>query len=201
METTKKHDYTIVSPVTGGQDYPDPKGSGRQFPWRGVIWRFISSLLSSALLMVVIYIFESIGNLTAWERRGFNTLSILGSAIVSLSLGSLLSLLGSAIRWPLLARKVKTPRDVDLILGIPNPTGSLKLVWSHTWRTGARWSFTTWMVFLFLFISITGRLSVALLGLTYGVNEEEGIEFPVQVTDWNSSLWLDGRKPRDTMSK
>lgn len=99
----------------------DPNGrtgaSGwRHLPWKHVAWRFASSTLLCVLLAVVLYVFESMGVLDNWERRGFNTLSILLSSLVSLSLGSLLGLLGGMLRWPLLSRGPASPRDVRRLL-------------------------------------------------------------------------------------
>jgi hypothetical protein len=58
-----------------------------------------------------------------------------------------------------------TPRDVDLVLGMPNPTGSLKLVLHHCGQSG-KWSKTTTIVLVYLVVNIAGRLSVAIFGLT-----------------------------------
>ncbi|KAK0617714.1 hypothetical protein B0T14DRAFT_525726, partial [Immersiella caudata] len=52
------------------------------------------------------------GSLTDSERRGFNSLTILISALLSITIGSLFGLLGNMLRWRLLASKSHTPRDV-----------------------------------------------------------------------------------------
>ncbi|RVD80415.1 uncharacterized protein DFL_008312 [Arthrobotrys flagrans] len=139
--------------------------------------------------MVTLERFAGMGHLDRWEKRGFNALAILLSSLVSLSLGSLLQLLGNMIRWRLLAREVNKPQDVDLILGMAQPTGALRLIWYHT--KNGRWTVTTIVVAGFLLINIIGRLSVAAFGLTFDLNELPGIEYPVMVTDWGSKDWLD----------
>ena len=145
------------------------------------------------------------GVLSDPQRRGFNTLAILLSSLLSLALGSLFGILGSVIRWPLLAKKANKPLDVkspnreefelsnlvlqvDLILGMANPTGSFKLVWKHFihWNLSG----TTAVVALYLFANIASRLSVAGFGLTFSINEIAGVEFPVMVPDWGSDEWL-----------
>jgi hypothetical protein len=47
------------------------------------------------------------------------------------------------------------------------------------------------MVLAYLLFNIAGRLSVALFGLTFDINEVDGIEFPVMVTDWSKVDWTE----------
>ncbi|KAK3985424.1 hypothetical protein QBC44DRAFT_275230 [Cladorrhinum sp. PSN332] len=176
------------------------KHARRRFPWYGIAWRFMSSVLCFAILMGILVGFERMGDLKSWEKRGFNTLNILFSAFVSLALGSLLTLLGNMLRWRLLAKEPTSPDDVDLLLGIGTPTGSLKLMWSHTW-SGKGWTTTTVVVFLYYIVAILGRISVASLGLTFELSEEDGVDFPVMITDWNTTRWVDGRQDSDTMAR
>ncbi|KAK4225924.1 hypothetical protein QBC38DRAFT_445053, partial [Podospora fimiseda] len=131
----------------------------RRFSWYGIAWRFAVSVLCFGIMMGILYEFEQMGELTSWERKGFNTLNLLFSAFVSLALGSLLTLLGNMLRWCLLARESATPEDVDLLLGIGTPTGSFKLMWNHT--LGKRWTTTTAVVLLYYITSILGRISIA----------------------------------------
>ncbi|GAB1320997.1 hypothetical protein MFIFM68171_11207 [Madurella fahalii] len=163
-------------------------GAWLHLPWKHVAWRFASSMVLCIILAVILYVFERMEVLDNWERRGFNTLSILLSSLVSLSLGSLLGLLGGMLRWPLLARGPASPRDVDLILAMAEPTGSLRLMWRHT-RDG-RWTFTTWITALYLLLNVIGRLSIATLGLTFDTNEDVTIEYPAMATDWGSQDWF-----------
>src|ERR1044071_4645827 len=71
---------------------------------------------------------------------------------------------------------------------MPLPTGSLRLIWEHT--KGIRWTRTTCITALYLFINIVGRLSIAILGLTYDMNEATSIVYPVQITDWSTPHWF-----------
>lgn len=52
---------------------------------------------------------------------------------------------------------------------------------------------TTVVVFLYYIVTILSHVSVAGLGLTYELSEEDGIDFPVMMTDWSDLQWLAGR--------
>jgi len=49
-----------------------------------------------------------------------------------------------------------------------------------------------------LFINITGRLSVAIFGLTFNLADESGIEYPVLLTNWNATNgpWMEPEDSR-----
>lgn len=91
---------------------PSRTGPGRRLFRAGIAWRFASTVFFGYLLVLVLYMFKQKDKLGVWEKRWFNTLTILLSAIVSLLLGSLLGLLGSMLRWSLLAWEEHTPREV-----------------------------------------------------------------------------------------
>ncbi|EMR69802.1 hypothetical protein UCREL1_3176 [Eutypa lata UCREL1] len=118
----------------------------------------------------ILYAFERKGSLDSWEKRGFNTLAILVPSLMSLSLGSLLGLLGAM---------------VELILDMPKPTGSLQLIWHHA-TNNRHWTTTTSVVALYLLANITSRLSVSSFGLTFELNDVADIDYPIMVTDWGT---------------
>ncbi|KAL1841684.1 hypothetical protein VTJ49DRAFT_6723 [Mycothermus thermophilus] len=161
----------------------------RWISWWSLAWRLVLSLLFSLLLLVVLYSYSGQDKLSTWDRRLFNTLTILFSSLASLSLGSLLGLLGAALRWPLLARRAHSPREVDLILGMQHPSVSLKLITYHCGR-GRNMSVTTLVVLVYLIFNMAVRLSVAVFGLTYNLDENVYIDYPVMVTDFGSDEWL-----------
>ena len=66
-----------------------------------------------------------------------------------------------------------------------SPTGALKVVYDQGWPW--KWTKTTVIVALYLITNIAGRLSVAIFGLTFSLNDESGINYAVRVTDWNAS--------------
>ncbi|RYP52153.1 hypothetical protein DL770_011022 [Monosporascus sp. CRB-9-2] len=165
-----------------------PTGPRRYRFGKEIAWRFTCALVFTILIGVVLRLFEGKGSLNSWEKRGFNALTILFSSLVSLSVGSLLGLLGSMIRWRLLAWKKNTPMDADLILGMANPTGSLRLIDHHA--RDRKWTRTTSVVALYLIVNIVGRLGVASLGLAYSLNENAELESPIMVSDWSSDGWV-----------
>ncbi|KAK0652632.1 hypothetical protein B0T16DRAFT_490445 [Cercophora newfieldiana] len=59
-----------------------PSPGLRPLSWTHVAWRFASSVILSALLAIILYVFEKIGPLDKWERRGFNMLAILFSSLL-----------------------------------------------------------------------------------------------------------------------
>jgi hypothetical protein len=75
--------------------------------------------------------------------------------------------------------------QVDLILGIAKPTGTLTLIW-HRIKRGKSLTTTTSIAILYLAINVIMRLSVALVGLTYSLNELPGVEYPVRMVDWGT---------------
>jgi len=79
--------------------------------------------------------------------------------------------------------------QVDLILGMHHPTGAMTLIWKHTVQD-RKWSLTTVAVVVYLIVNIIGRLSVAAFGLTFDLNEQPGIDYPIKITNWNTDEWL-----------
>ena len=77
-----------------------------------LIRRFFLISLSLIFLVMTLLGFSKLNQLSKWEQRSFNTLSILATGMASLCLGSLLGYLGSMLRWPLLARTMHQMRDV-----------------------------------------------------------------------------------------
>lgn len=201
LQTKKHSDISPTSPHTSinsirekvpndpQEQPPKPFSSNAQF--RGnllvLLQRFFLTSLSLALLAVALWGFSKMGHLDKATQRGFNTLSILLPGMASLALGSLISHLGSMLRWPLLARTKHKMQDVDSILGMSPPTGALRLIKRHIRER--RISRTTLIVTLYFITNILGRLSVAIFGLTYDQADQEGIKHPTLATNWTSALW------------
>ncbi|GAB1318624.1 hypothetical protein MFIFM68171_08834 [Madurella fahalii] len=114
--------------------------------------------------MIIVYSYSCRRSLCTWDRRLFTSLTILFSALASLSVGSLLGLLGAVHPWPLL--------------------GSLKLI-AHHCHNGRR-TITTLVVLAYLLLDIIGRLSLATFGLTYDLNENAGVNYPVMLNDFGT---------------
>ena len=175
------------------------------FPWRSVSWCLLGSLLFSILLMLVRWFPVNKLILSTWEHRVFSSLTISFSSLVSLSVGSLLGLLGAALRWPLLAVRPHTPIEVDLLLSIGNPTVAVKLLahCSGSWRSGEfrlmRWSTTALIVFAYLIVNTIGRLSVSVFGFSYDL--KENVTYPIAVTDFGDEQWMQGNETLDRLGK
>jgi len=65
------------------------------------------------------------------------------------------------------------------------PIGAVHLAWRHSKER--RWTKVTAVVLAYLLLSMAGRLSVAVFGLTFDLTEVTGIEYPVTVANWNYS--------------
>ncbi|KAM7205172.1 hypothetical protein V8F20_003309 [Naviculisporaceae sp. PSN 640] len=156
-----------------------------------VIRRWLFSLASVIPVCLVLWGFQQFDDLGTWNRRAFNTLSLCAIALMSLFLGSVTQLLGTMIRWPLLASRPWPPRDVDRILGLADPTTSIKLIWNDVW-TRRQYSKATATASVYLFATVGASLGVAVLGLTYDLNDVDGVVYPAMLTDWGTPAWLNG---------
>ncbi|PUU75109.1 hypothetical protein B9Z19DRAFT_1131900 [Tuber borchii] len=166
---------------------PIPFDSWEQF-WSNMIslsWRCLTTAFALLLLIIGLWGFSRMGKLSHMQQRWFNTITILLGASASLGLGSMLGYLGTMLRWRLLARKKYKMQDIELLLAMPTPTGSAELLFAHfrEWRL----SLTTFIVMLYLFMNITGRLSVAIFGLTYNLKDNSTSIYPTLTTDWTYS--------------
>ncbi|CUS15589.1 unnamed protein product [Tuber aestivum] len=199
---------TLPTTHTGSAKKPMPKGSTKRplkpsssdnQPRRNAValaQRFLVTSFALALLTICLWKFSNIRPLSKWEQRLFNTLSILLTGIASLGLGSLSGHLGSMLRWPLLSRTVYQMKDVDLILGMSQPTGSLQLIKRHI--RDRRISRTTFIVTTYLMANLIGRSSVAVFGLAYNMTDKTGIEDPILATNWTSALWTNQIYSKET---
>jgi hypothetical protein len=160
------------------------------FPWKPILLRLALSLLVGGLFGYVLRRYEQQGTLDVQQRRGFNAVALMMSTLMGFFLGSLFDLLGATMRWPLLARKLNPPEDSDLLLGIHDTAGAAKLLYAHARR--GRWSGTTSMVLALFITSLFARFSVALVGLTFNM---EDVDSSV-VNDWSSG-WLIPSDPHD----
>lgn len=77
-----------------------------------ILWRAACAVSFSVLLLVVVLIFSNIRHMSNDQKRIFNALNLTCSALVSMSLGSLMELMGKTARWRLLMHH-NTPSDVS----------------------------------------------------------------------------------------
>jgi hypothetical protein len=185
--------YDIHTPTPTPSKY-------RGFPWWSVWWRLWLSVFFGGFLFLILFFYDRKKQLDTWDRRVFNSLMILATSLVSMSLGSLLWVLGAALRWPLLARRRREgggggavarqypPRQVDLILGMHAPSIAFRMV-AHQARHRS-WSPAMLAGVAYLALNVVSRLSVAVFGFTYNLNEEVQIHYPVMATDFGSEKWV-----------
>ena len=67
------------------------------------------------------------------------------------------------------------------------PTRSLRLIKRHIRER--RISRTTFIIAAYLITNILGRLSVAIFGLAFNMNEEKKLKHPPLETNWSSAFW------------
>jgi hypothetical protein len=168
----------------------------RGLPWLSISWRFALALVFSGLLLVNLHMYSLKTDLDAWDRRLFTSFTILLSALVSLTLGSLLGVLGACLRWPLLAHTAHSPREVDLVLGMQHPTRTLKLL-LHQFGPYGELSNTTLIAMLYLIFNLVLRLSVAVFGVVYNLHEDVHVDYPVMLTDFSNEEWMVPRQRND----
>ena len=90
--------------------------------WHHILWRAVCSVILCGLIVGLLYGFQEMATLDKWEKRAFNTLSILLVALFSICLGSLLEVLANTVRWPMLAKSKHASRDVSGIDPGPEPS-------------------------------------------------------------------------------
>ncbi|PWW73371.1 hypothetical protein C7212DRAFT_288142 [Tuber magnatum] len=183
-------DDPLISKPEKPPTLPISFDSREQFWWRviSLSGRCLTTALSLSFLVLGLVIFSRMGELSRWEQRGFNAITILFSAFASLGLGSELGYLGSMLRWPLLARKKYNMQDIELLLAMPSPSGSAALIFAHIrkWRL----SMTTLIVLIYLLVNIIGRFSVAIFGLTFNLADVPFKITPTLITNWDSTVLL-----------
>lgn len=103
-------------PVAGSQSYDYGSWSKRRNQRNQyvvmLIERFCANLVSITLIPLGFRHFIRVGVLDDWAERAFNTVAILCTGIMGLTMGSLLRLLGEMLRWKLLSREKHTVRRV-----------------------------------------------------------------------------------------
>jgi len=105
---------TTIQVESTAASSPDTRRKHGRLFWVEIGWRFAGSFIFSVIIIAILYSFSQKDSLSRWQKRWFNVLAIFFSSLVSLSIGSLLGLLGSMLRWPLLARRLHKPADVSL---------------------------------------------------------------------------------------
>jgi len=117
-ESDKFDSVTTLTQETDkkAQHYPGPTTPLGRLPWLSIVWRFFAVQLFCGLILVVLLVFGKRESMSSQDKWFFNAFAILFSSLVSVSVGSLIGLLGSMLRWPILAAEDHSPRSVSAIL-------------------------------------------------------------------------------------
>ncbi|KAF8246319.1 hypothetical protein K440DRAFT_685595 [Wilcoxina mikolae CBS 423.85] len=91
---------------------------------------------------------------------------------------------------------------IDLILAMAPPTGAIRLIFAHVKEK--RWTRTTLVAIIYLFINVAGRLSVAVFGLSFNIADQPEVLYPLTMSNWSPPNWIhpeiDQKIPTDKMT-
>lgn len=136
----------------------------------GIIRLFITATVC-ALIAVTMQQYDTLDRgITSSERRGFNTLIVAFSMILSLILFHSLEWGAQVVRWRILASKFLSPEEFNLIYDCDRKLSDLRLLWVARTPGRLRPNKIQLLVLLYLAISIGLLVDTALLSLTYSVD-------------------------------
>ncbi|KAF8423525.1 hypothetical protein EV426DRAFT_601855 [Tirmania nivea] len=126
--------------------------------------------LCSCFICLCLWGFSKIEDLTRWEKRAFNALSLLLSGALGFGIGFLLNQIGLLARGTLLQSQSHSVKEIGYIM--MGTLSSYALLFTHQVRTQRCFaSPTTWILFLFLLFSVFGRFGVAFLGFAFTLED------------------------------
>ena len=105
---------TLAQKSDKKEEHAGPTTPCGRLPWLSIAWRLFSVQLFCGLILVVLLVFAKRESLSSEDKWHFNAFAILLSSLVSVSVGSLIGLLGSMLRWPILAAEDHSPRSVSV---------------------------------------------------------------------------------------
>ncbi|KAF8460903.1 hypothetical protein BDZ91DRAFT_831717 [Kalaharituber pfeilii] len=141
----------------------------------------LGNLFCEALFAYTLKHYNDKGVLRKVDRRWFNTISLLLAAALSMGIGYFLDQVGLMLRGGIVMKSANTKTEISHIWR--GTIGSyILLVWSHLRRKS--YNVVTTLAWLFVVGNVIGRLSVAFLGLTYNVDDEEFVEVKALEGTW-----------------
>ncbi|KAF8417393.1 hypothetical protein EV426DRAFT_623297 [Tirmania nivea] len=136
-----------------------------------------------AMIMICLHGAAQKEGLSEWEKRAFNFAIIMLSAILSLGIGYLLDQLGLLARGQVLASNPHTELSITYIIR-GSMTSVAHLLSHHVLHRPRTFNRVTFIAAMYLAFSISARLSVALLGLTFNVDESLHIKESISISRW-----------------
>lgn len=143
----------------------------------------LGNVCTMGLIVLCLYVTARENSMSEWEKRVFNFTLLLLSAILTLGIGHLLDRLGLLARGQMLASNAHTELSIRYII-----RGSMisvaHLLFDHVHKRPRTFNRTTVVAVIYLIFTISARLSVALLGLTFNVKESILPKQSVAVSQW-----------------
>lgn len=136
---------------------------------------FLTALLCG-MCAVVLRRYESVGDLTSGQSQWLNALMTALPLFIGLNYRSSLQSYARILRWWILARWDWKLRQFDLILDAASSKAILKLFWNSRRHLGSYIPTMTQLACIaWLVINLTGAVGIALLSLTYQLEQSQGI--------------------------
>jgi hypothetical protein len=130
------------------------------------------------------------GGLSVRQKRIFNALATGLSIALGLNLAASLRSYIKILRWRILATRYRSLTEFELVLGLERQMSLFKLIWkSRNKRHRFLPSATQLLCILWITINLAAAILVAMLGLTYNINQSANYvstqSGPVSVVDFN----------------
>ncbi|KAH7095322.1 hypothetical protein FB567DRAFT_512310 [Paraphoma chrysanthemicola] len=136
---------------------------------------FLTALLCG-LCGLVLKRYESIGDLTSGQSQWLNVLMTTLPLFIGLNYRSSLQSYARILRWWILARWDWKLRQFDLILDVASTKAILKLFWNARRQVRSYLPTMTQVACVaWLIINLAGAVGIALLSLTYQLEQSQGI--------------------------
>ena len=164
--------------------------------------------LCSAFICCCLWGFSKVESLEKWQKRTFNSLSLLLSAALAFGIGFLFDRIGLLARGTLLQHNRYSVKGVCTSLvvagfGLALACGltgvskigyimrgtltSYTLLFIHQVNTRReRFAPTTWILFLFLLSSLVGRFGVAFIGFAFNIEDRSHYTAPLFRPNWTN---------------
>jgi hypothetical protein len=160
------------------------------------VLRLLITALLCGMCAFVLRTYQKKGDLKISDAQWFNTLMTALPLFIGLNYRSSLQSYARVLRWWILARWDWKLRQFDLILDAASSKAILKLLWySGRCVRSCIPTMTQFACLAWLAINLTGAIGIALLSLTYQMEQSQGVLMrngDVSILDVsNESLWAE----------